>query len=284
MFQSLSNSWQLIKASWAVLQADKELLWFPVISGIVMILMSLVMLVPTVIFTFTVMATGASEDSFNIVGTVGLFLYYLVSYTISIYFNTGLVGAAMIRLDGGDPTLKDGFQIANSRLGAIIGYAAISATIGMILRMLRERGFLGELVASVMSLAWNVATFLVVPILVAKNVSPWGAIQESTALLKKTWGEQIVGNFGVGGIFGIAYAVLILLSVLLGFLLPSSLLPVLAVLVVVVFLVLIVLQGALNGIFQATLYRYAESGVTPDNFDINLIQGAFKPSEKRKNR
>lgn len=284
MFQTFSSSWQLVKASWAVLQADKELLWFPVISGVVMVIVSMVMLVPAIIGTITIAATGADEGTFNVVGIVGLFIFYLVSYTISIYFNTGLVGAAMIRLDGGDPTLKDGFQIANSRLGTIIGYAAISATLGIILRMLRERGFIGEILSSFISLAWNVATFLVVPILVTKNIGPWAAIQESTSLLKKTWGEQIAGNFSLGAVFGLAYFGLIIVTVALIAMFAQSdglMLPI-VILAVVAFMALVVLQGALNGVFQAALYRYAETGTAPDNFDIGLIQGAFQHKEKRK--
>ena len=46
----------------------------------------------------------------------------------------------MIRLDGGDPTVRDGFRLAFARLPAILGYAAISATVGMILRAIAERG------------------------------------------------------------------------------------------------------------------------------------------------
>jgi hypothetical protein len=286
MFTSFSSGWQLVKASWAILRADKELIWFPIIAGVVMIIVSIVMLIPSILFTLTLSATGADEGTFNVVGVIGLFIYYLVSYTISIYFNVGLVGAAMIRLDGGDPTVKDGFRIANERIGTIIGYAAISATIGVILRIVRERGIIGEIVSSFMSLAWNVATFLAVPILVAKNISPWGAVQESISLLKRTWGEQISGNFSMGGIFGIVYLLVIVVCLVLGgifaFMADSfAMAVVMGIIMVVAIVLLSIMQGALNGIFQAALYRYAETGTAPDDFDISLIQGAFKTKEKR---
>lgn len=286
MFTSWSNSWQLVKASWAVLRADKELLWFPVISGIVMIIISIVMLIPSVLFTLSLSATGADEGTFNIFGTIGLFIFYLVTYTISIYFNTGLVGAAMIRLDGGDPSVSDGFKIANERLGTIIGYAALSATLGVILRMVRERGIIGEIVSGFISMAWNVATFLAIPVLVAQDVGPWEAVKTSTSLLKRTWGEQLTGNFSVGGIFVIAYIVLIIGGVVLIGAVASAtesvmLTVFLVVALIVAFIILTILQGALNGVFQAALYRYAETGTAPDDFDISLIQGAFKPKEKR---
>lgn len=286
MFNSWGRSWQLVKASWAVLQADKELLWFPIISGITMLIISTVMLVPSIIIAFSVAVSGAGEGVSQIVGYIGLFIFYLVTYTISIYFNTGLVGAAMIRLDGGDPTLGDGFRIANQRLGKIVIYAALSATIGMILNALRERGILGQIAAGLFGMAWNLATFLVIPVLVAQDISAWDAIKHSTSLLKRTWGEQITGNFSIGGVFVLIYLLLIFGGGILIFALVSlteSLAVVGIGIAVLIFLMIAlgIIQGALNGIFQAALYRYAETGTAPDNFDIDLIQGAFKPKKKR---
>ena len=102
-----------------------------------------------------------------------------------IFFcNTALVGAALIRLRGGDPTVADGFRIAASRVGPILGYALIAATVGMVLRAISERsGFLGRLVVSLVGFAWNLATFLVVPVLVVEDVGPIEAVQRSASYL-----------------------------------------------------------------------------------------------------
>ena len=286
MFSSWGRSWQLVKASWAVLQADKELIMFPIISGITVLIISIVMLVPSIIIGFSVAASGADEGVSQIVGYIGLFIFYLVTYTITIYFNTGLIGAAMIRLDGGDPTLGDGFKIANERLGKIVVYAALSATIGMILNAIREQGFLGKIAAGLFGMAWNLATFLVIPVLVTQDIGAWDAIKHSTSLLKRTWGEQITGDFSIGGIFMLIYLALILGGGFLIFALTSATESIgLAIVGVVLIIFLIIslgiIQGALTGIFQAALYRYAETGTAPDNFDIDLIKGAFKPKKKR---
>ena len=75
------------------------------------------------------------------------FLFYLVQYFVIFFFNSALVGAALIRLDGGDPTLRDGLRIASSKWVSILGYAAVAATVGLILRSLQERaGWLGRIV------------------------------------------------------------------------------------------------------------------------------------------
>lgn len=57
------------------------------------------------------------------------------------------MAGALIRLEDGEPTLADGFGAAFDRLPAIIGYAAIAATVGLVLRDLAERtGIIGRLV------------------------------------------------------------------------------------------------------------------------------------------
>lgn len=285
MFQSFGRSWQLVKASWAVLQSDKELLVFPIVSAITMILVSVIFLLPIAVvlgfFSF-----GVGEELGNVIGYAMLFIYYLVAYTIGIYFNVALIGAAMIRLDGGDPTLRDGFKIANERLGKIIGYAAISATVGMILNWLRDRGILGQIASSLVGLAWNLATFLAIPILVSRDVGPIEAVKESASLLKRTWGEQITGGFSMGAIFALIYVAIIVVGGFLMFglaaALESGVVAGLAVLILIIAVATVAtIQGALSGIFQAALYRFAETGVAPDNFDIDIIRGAFKPKRKR---
>jgi len=290
MFQRYRNSWQLVKASWAVLQSDKQLLLFPIISAATMILITIVFLIPAAaIFGLVGAATGARGDSADILGYAVLFLFYLVSYTISIFFNVALVGAAMIRLDGGSPTLGDGLRLARSKFGIILQYAVISATVGIIFRFIEERlGFLGSIIAWLGGLAWNVATYLVVPVLAAKDVSPIDAIKESASLLKKTWGEQIIADGGMGFVFFLMSMFVIFvgtfLTIAIGAAVDSPALVILFILATFIALIgLAVTAGALSGIYQAALYRYAETGVVPDNFDIEMIKGAFKDKKKKKN-
>lgn len=286
MFSSFGNSWQLVKASWAVLRADKELLWFPVLSTLALIAITITFFLPLA-GIFTAFGFVANNESVSgVIGVVLLFIYYLISYSVAYYFNTALVGAAMIRIDGGDPTLRDGLRIAGERMGIIIQYAVISATVGVILRMIQERGgIIGRLVAGLGSFAWNVATFLVVPVLVMEEVTPIDAIKRSGRMLRETWGEQLVFNFGIGAFFGLIQMLLVAVAIALGFVAFEVLGATWLVVVVVVLaigatILLATISSAMNGIFQASLYRYAASGVVPDEFDIRLIEGAFKHKKK----
>lgn len=274
MLRRIENGWQLIKASATVLRADKELLMFPALSGIALVLVTLSFFLPL----FFV----GNLEGLNVVGYAAVFLYYLVQYFVIIFFNTALVGAAMIRLDGGDPTVADGLRIAWQRLGSILGYAAIAATVGMILRSARERaGFLGRMVLGLIGFAWSLATFLVVPVLVVKDLGPIEAVKESARVMKRTWGEQIVGNVGIGLVFAGAYFILAVLAVA-GFLAAGALgVPALVIAVVVAVaiavLVLMASQAAITGIYSAALYRYAETGSAGGPFETTQLQQAFLP-------
>ncbi|MEP7190868.1 MAG: DUF6159 family protein, partial [Roseiflexaceae bacterium] len=203
MFQKLSNSWELVKASAQVLRSDKELIVFPIVSAVGSLIVLATFAIPMFLAgVFDSMYVDGK--GFQPLGMLVAFLFYLVQYTVIFFANTALVGAALIRLRGGDPTVADGFRIAAQRLGPILGYALISATVGMVLRAIAERaGIIGRIVISLVGFAWTVATYLVVPVLAAEDIGPIDAVKRSTQLLKRTWGEQLVGNAGVGAVFGL---------------------------------------------------------------------------------
>ena len=212
MFRRLTNSWELVKASWRVLLADKELMIFPVIAFFASLVVMVTFAVPTVLAGL--MDTAVASGDVGVFSYVVAFLFYAVMYFVTIFFNSALVGAAMIRLEGGDPTVRDGLRIATSKLGTIFGYAVIAATVGTILRAISERsGAIGRIVVSLVGFVWNIATFLVVPVLVVENVGPLEAVKRSGSLLKETWGEQIAGNLSVGFIFGLITFGVILLGI-----------------------------------------------------------------------
>ncbi|MBP6703619.1 MAG: hypothetical protein KBH14_06155 [Vicinamibacteria bacterium] len=279
MFQRFSNSWALVKASAEVLRADKELMVFPVISAALSVLVLITFAVPSVLAGLFDAAGG--ESGLPLAGYVVGFLFYVVQYFVIFFCNTALVGAALIRLRGGDPTVADGFRIASSRLGPIMGYALIAATVGMILRSISERsGVLGKIVVSLVGLAWNLATFLVVPVLAAEDVGPIDAVKRSGAYLRKTWGEQIVGNAGMGAVFGVMTFGSILLGLILfiaaAFTESTALMAMVGVGLVVTLVGIALISATLGGIYAAALYRYASEGDAGTFFSPDMVKGAFQ--------
>lgn len=301
MFTSFGRSWQLVKASYSVLKQDKELLWFPVMSFIATIIATIVMITPiaaTGIFEAAASETGEISSGQATVAFVMTFLFYFVMYSIVIYFNSALIGAALIRMDGGDPTVRDGFQIANSRLGSILGWAAIAATVGLILDTLSNMArdsdnvamaIIGQIIIGLVGFAWNLLTFLVIPVLVVENIGPIEAIKRSGTLFKGTWGENVTGSFSMGLI---QFLVIIVVGLVIGLplILLASAMNAAFMWVLAVGTLLILFAGislffaALGGIFQAALYKYAvgdDKQKVGEFFDYDMVAGAFQPKGAR---
>lgn len=274
MFEKFSRSWELVKASAGVLRSDKELMLFPLISGAATLVVMATFLIP-------VFALRIFEQGIGVGGAVLGFLFYFCQYSVIIFFNCALVGAAMIRLDDGDPSLRDGFDAARSRLPSILGYAAIAATVGVFLQALKNKdnNFIVRLIGSGLGAAWTLATFLVVPVLVSRDIGPIDALKESVALLKRTWGENAIGNVGIGAAFGLITFLFLLVGAGMTFAAYQVSLA-LAIGVGVLFLLGVLLlgiyQAALSGVYSAALYRYAVSHEAPAAFRGAMLEDAFR--------
>ena len=278
MFAKIRNSWTLIKASAGVLRADKELIVFPIVSAISVLVVTASFALPMLLAGFF---DTLLEGQGRPLGYVVAFLFYVVQYTVIIFANSALVGAAMIRLEGGDPTVGDGLRIAGKHIVSILGYALISATVGMVLRWVSERGkTVGRIVSSIVGLAWNLATYLAVPVLVVEGVGPLEAVKRSASLLKKTWGEQIAGNFSMGLVFGLVMFGVILLGIPVFILVASTESVALIALTALVFVLVLVFIGlinsTLNGIYIAAVYHYAAGGDAGGFFSEEMVEGAFR--------
>ena len=282
MFERLSRSWSLTKASASVLRQDKQLLLFPLISMGALILVVASFAAPVFGLGILDGISGGGDQRVSAGLYVVGFLFYFSQYFVIFFFNAALVGAAMVRLDGGNPTLGDGLRIATSKVGAIAGYALIAATVGMILRAIQERvGFIGRIIVGMLGVGWTVATYLVVPVLVARNVGPIDAVKESTALLKKTWGENVIGQVGIGAAFGFIFMAVIgcgFMLVAASFMTHSIVLIVLALVATVIAVAITgLVQSALTGIYAAALYRFATTGEGTQGFDSGAMKLAFAP-------
>jgi len=280
MAGKFARSLELVKASANVLGQERKLLVFPLLSGICCLLVAASFAAPVFLSVHANQAAGPHAQ----LGSgfyIGLFTFYLVQYSVIFFFNTALVGAAMMHMNGERPTLRDGIGLAVSKLPQIFGYALIAATVGMLLRALQERmGLLGRIVVGMIGMAWSVATFLVVPILAATDQGPIEAVRHSSGMLKRTWGENLIGNAGIHVVFMLGY---MLLAAVIAVLFAATsamhslvLMALLGALAVVAVIVMALVQSALQGIYAAALYRYAEYGDAGDGFQSGMLEQAFR--------
>jgi hypothetical protein len=280
LFSRVERSWQLVKASRDVLSADNALLILPLLSGIATAALAGG-------FFALAFSSGAFEGLRHSQSLEAyapfyawLFAWYVVQYSVVIFFNTALVGAAIAVLDGNRPTVGAALKLAFGRIDAILGYAVISATVGVLLHALAERlGVIGRLIEGALGLAWTAATFLAIPILAAEGIGPWQAIERSTALLRKTWGENLIGNAGISLVMSMISGAVSVVGFGGGILLFKHGHPVLGAALlsaaVTTILIVVLVAAALSAIYAAAVYYYAVVGRPPVDFDDDLIRGAF---------
>ena len=278
MFETIGHTFDLMKQSWRVLQRDRELILLPIMGAVGLALVALV-------FAGIAMGTGTLDridaatgtategESTQVIDAVLGLLFYVATTFVVIFFNAALIAAALERLRGGDPTVGSGLRKAASHLPAILGWALIAATIGLILQALRNRsdGLLGQIAVAIAGGVWAYMTFFVVPMLVAEGVGPIEAINRSGAHFTRTWGQQAVSSFG----FGLVYIAAVLVAIL-----PVAILfaisPVIAIIVGLPLIALAVgAVQALEGIFKAALFEFAQGG-TPQGFENSALRDAYR--------
>lgn len=267
MFDRMSRTWELTKQSFAVIAADKRLLIFPVLSGIAVILVSISFAIP-------VFMSGALENSQRMTPAdyAVLFLFYFANYFVVLFFNCALVACANICLSGGQATVSDGLSAAWSRLPRIFMWALVAATVGFLIRMIEERAEkIGRIVAWLLGTAWTLMTYFIIPVLMFENEGVVDSVKRSTAVLKKTWGEEIMSGFS----FGLIWLAAIIPGVALVWV-CWMVHPLLAIAVGVAYMLLLaVLSAAVKSIFTVALYRYASQGLVSEGFTQDQMKGAF---------
>ena len=251
---------------------DKKLLVFPLLSGIVTIIVLLTFVLPLIV-SGALMGVVPSGPVFY----YGfLFLFYVASYFVVIFFNTALISCVNAKLNGHDMSVADGIANAARHLPAILGWAILSATVGLILHILEERsGILNQIVLSLIGGVWSLVTYFVVPVLILEDKGVFASIGESFSLIRKTWGESIVGSASIAIIF-VVIGVIAALGVVATLVLGNAMIFFAAVaLFLLLVVVLAVVYGAMQGIYVTALYSYAKTGTIPSAFSRDLIANAF---------
>jgi hypothetical protein len=278
--ERMRRGWQLTKVSLGVVKQDKHLLLFPVLSGIGLVLAVLGF---GGLAAWVQLTTGIDEAT----GIIIFLAYYFVTFFITIYFNTALIMAVKERLDGRTPTLKGGLKGANSRIGAILGWTLVAATVGLILQVLQNlardtRNPIGQILAQLAGFAWSVITYFVLPIIAAEGYGPFKAVKQSATTIKRTWGEALVGTFSLGVIFfivGLVGAVaLIFITITLA--VHTAILIVGLLLALLWVLAVALVHTTAKQVLVAALYRYATTGHTGGVMSDQQARAAFNPDEK----
>lgn len=283
----LSRSWSLVSSSWQVLRHDKELLVLPAMSAVVAMICVAPFFAGAILASPTTGTAPEESGGFTPATYVLMFIGYLVGSYVTIFFQSALIHAANERLSGGSPTLGSALAGAYARAGHILPWALLSATVSVVLRAVQERtGLLGRLVIGLVGMAWTLVTFLVLPILVIEGTGVKDALTRSVGAFKNTWGENVVGNAGIGLVGALAMVAGMLVCapiIILGAQNDLIVVTLAGIALAVIWLITVsVGSAALSGVFQTALYRYAVLGEESHGFSADQIHGAFRPKGSRR--
>ena len=281
--QRIARTQAIMSAAWQILWEDKTLLLLPIASSASLMLLTASFAVPAILGALTGASMADGLQGIESWSYAGMFLFYVVTYGVAIFFNAALAVCVLRKLEGKQATILDGLREALSCFPQILGWALVSATIGVVLKTIERRsGFVGNMVARVLGLAWTVATFLVVPVLVAERKGPLEAIQVSVQLLRRTWGEDLLAGLG----FGLLYFFWAIPGAF-AFVIGAGMIathPILAIAIMVLAILYFPLLGlvlsTMSTIFDVVLYRYASTGTITPGFDRELLDGSFLINEK----
>lgn len=252
----------MTKASFRVLEKDREILLLPVLSFVTLVVAVGLWAIAGWLTLGPAGLTGSD------LAYVFLFGGYVTVAFVITFFLAAMIEMASLRLGGSDPTVRDGLSKAWAKKGKLLGWAIVTATVGVLLRVLRRRaGAMGNILGAFMELGWAVATFLAVPVLVHRDVGPIQAVKDSGSLVKTAWGEAATGVVGTGVVFfllGVVGLAPIVVGVLAG---SVWLIGVGGLIAVAWWVLLAAANSAVSGILKAALFRYADTGHMPDGFE-----------------
>ncbi|HGJ66890.1 TPA: hypothetical protein ENS27_16140 [bacterium] len=245
---------------------------FPVISAITSLMVLAVFLIPA----YLIFGKQKSDDT-GIVPYLLIFAYYLVSYFIIIFFNTGLMTCARIRMEGGDPKFMDGINNSMKHIGKIFTWALVSATVGIVLKIAEDKSkILGKIIIALIGTAWNLLTFFAVPIIIFEELSLADSIKKSGELFKKTWGENFISQVSIG-IFFFLLGLLSIIPLIAAIVIGNTYLLIGTLILIVFYLIaLSIVSSSLDVIFSIVLYTYASTGNIPAGFSQDIVQNSFK--------
>ncbi|HEU5396833.1 MAG TPA: DUF6159 family protein [Verrucomicrobiae bacterium] len=299
-----TRSWLLFKTSLAIMAGNKKLVAFPIVTFFLTILIVLFFLAPVALrptgdsygssqhwrtitqslFVQTTDANGhVTHSGLSPVAVFYLAVMYFVSMFLATFFNVAFYHEIFAALSGETVSIKRGLQFATTRWKAIFLWAVFAGAVGLLIRQIEERmGLVGRIIGRFIGIAWSVASVFVVPLIVAdeQNVNPVSTLKNSAGILRKTWGEGLIGYVGVNLFNGLVF--LAALIVLAGAIIVSAtshnywLIGVVAPVWLLLVVSLSYLSSVASQIYKGALFLYAANGVAPEPYSQEMLDSAWK--------
>lgn len=290
---AIKRAFALFKASRKVLDINRQIALYPLFYIFAFSLVNFVFFLP---FTLNLFGLG---DYFLNTGTLEgeqpplvLLPFFILLYGchsfIYVFFSTACYLAADEALQGKKLSVWLSIKKAWPYRKNIAKWSIFAGIISAILRYLEEKlEIAGKIIVGLLGFAFSIASIFAIPALVQKNSGPLETLRHSGALVKRTWGENAAYGVGIS-----AFSLLVLLLVLI---LPSFAAALIIIELPAFFYLGITLAAtsillslwfvfyisALDAIFKAALYRYADTGDYVGPYTPEMIKGAFTVKTKK---
>ena len=228
-----------------------------------------------------------------------VFILYLGLAFFATFFNVCSVYTTRVRFEGGNATFMESIKFALGKIHGIFIWSLISATVGLLLRILDKvcekaqesdnlvtsiLGFIGSIIVSMFGVGWGLITAFVIPLMVYQDIGPIDAIKRSGAIFKKTWGESLIRDLGVGLIGSVITILGSAIFAGLGFLVAGMGKIAITTVTIsgIIYITLCVTIFSLLGIiFNTALFVYADKGVMPQGYSKEIMATTFRVADKK---
>jgi hypothetical protein len=297
----LKTSLDLFKRSVSVIAQNRALLLFPIIALVLVFIIVLFFISPFVLSNTGHALTDPlhwktladrikllAENKDMLPGASGFAwfaVFYLVSVLLGTFFNVAFYNEIFNALNGNQVSIIRGIRVARAKIKFILTWSMFAGVVGIIINTLEDKfGFVGRWVLRLIGIAWSVASIFVIPVIIReeKSTSPLKLLKSSALMLKKTWGETVIGFMGISigfGIFTSLTLILILITVpiVFGLLLANFWAAIATVFLEIICLLAFAFFWSLaSNIYRCALYMYASEGIVPGPFDEEMMNMAWK--------
>ncbi len=289
---SWARSGEITAQTWGVIRENRQLLRFPLLAAVWGIVAAAIFMVPAAI------VLGLFDDLVARIAGFALIAFGAwVATFVGVRYMAGLVFVADKILKGEPATFQDGMEAVNEHNGALGLWALITVVVGWILSMVQGGGddnvvvtILRVVLASLLSAAWSLVTFFVLPVIMLERASTPEAMKRSVSIIKTKWGEAVVGSFRIGVRVALVFILpgLVIAAVGVGLVVAVGGVPAIAlggalvVAGVALMVVGMVRQAAARQVFGVALYHYAADGIVVGPFVEADLAGAVRAKRSRR--
>ena len=264
LMNRIKRGFRITKLGIHVVKADPELMVYLLFSVIMSVLSFGVVLTFTGGLGFVI----GNDEGFEGGVAVGTFISYFIVSIITVFWNAAIIASAYERMTTGrNPSFSYGIKQAMKCFPQILIWGLISGTVGVIIGFFEAMAesdnivvaIIGHIISFMISFAWWMTTFFVVPMIVLENSGVFESMKKGPKLFEETWGENVVASVGTGIINFIV--ILTIIVVCLPLFIFGEIGAALAFILIVIGIAISSLFfTACDAVNKASLYYYAKTG------------------------